>query len=34
VKNSKLETKVLAYQPKQGGHFKVTKDELQKLEIY
>jgi hypothetical protein len=34
VENSKLETKVLAYQLEQGGHLKVTKEELQKLEIY
>jgi hypothetical protein len=29
VESFKLETKVLAYQPKQGGHPKITKEELQ-----
>jgi hypothetical protein len=29
VKKSKSETKVLTYQPKQGGHLRVVKEELQ-----
>jgi hypothetical protein len=33
IKSFRLETKNLAYQPEQGGHFKVAKKELQKLEV-
>jgi hypothetical protein len=28
VKSSRSKTKILTYQPKQGGHFKVVKKEL------
>jgi hypothetical protein len=28
VESSKLEIEVLTYQPKQGGHLRVTKEEL------
>jgi hypothetical protein len=33
VESSKSKIEVLAYQPKQGGHLKVAKKELQKLEV-
>jgi hypothetical protein len=29
----RLETKILTYQPKQGGHLRVAKEELQELEV-
>jgi hypothetical protein len=28
VETSRLETKVLTYQPEQGGHFRIAKEEL------
>ncbi len=33
VENSRLETKVLTYQPEQGGHLRVAKEKLQELEV-
>jgi prephenate dehydratase len=31
--NFKLKTEILAYQPKQGGHLRVAKEELQELKV-
>jgi len=33
VKNSRSKIEILAYQPKQGRHLRVAKEELQKLEV-
>jgi hypothetical protein len=33
VKSFRSKTKILAYHPEQGGHLRVTKEELQKLEV-
>jgi hypothetical protein len=33
VENSRSKIEILAYQSKQGGHFRVAKEELQKLKV-
>jgi hypothetical protein len=33
IENFRLETKVLTYQPEQGGYFRVAKEELQELKV-
>ncbi len=33
VKSFKSKIEILTYQPQQGGHLRITKEELQKLEV-